>query len=53
MVADIESPSLVDRKNKAKKMVKKKKKEANKVPVITYTVADVDEFVSVKPFSLF
>jgi len=35
----------VVRKNKMKKTIKNKKEETNKVPVITFTVAAVGEFI--------
>jgi hypothetical protein len=52
-VTDVESSSAVERKNKVKKAIKKQKKEANKIPVIAFTVADVGEFIRAGPFNLF
>jgi hypothetical protein len=43
----------VERKNKVKKAIKKQKKEANKIPVIAFTMPDVGEFIRTGPFNLF
>ena len=50
----------MERKNKLKKTIKKKKKKkeeeeeaANKVPLITFTVASVGECIRTLPFNLF
>jgi hypothetical protein len=48
-----ESVTLVERKNKVEKAIKKRKKEANKVSVITFTVTDVGEFIRTGPINLF
>jgi len=55
LVTDVESSSGVERKNKLKKTIKKKKdeEEANKVPLITFTVAAVGECIRTLPFNLF
>lgn len=39
----------MERKNKLKKAIKKRKKEANKVSVIPFTVTDVGEFIRTGP----
>jgi hypothetical protein len=62
LVTDVESSSVVERKNKMKKTIRNKKKkneeeeeeeeEANKAPVITFTVAAAGEFIRTRPFNL-
>jgi hypothetical protein len=48
------SSSGVERKNKLKKTIKKEEEEeANKVPLITFTVAAVGECIRTLPFNLF
>lgn len=54
LVTDVESSFVVDRKNEMKKTIKNKKKRMRiKVPMITFTVAAVGEFIRTRPFEIF